>query len=290
MHDIDARLSHAFVGYRQEKAVDTQDHAKTQEKSLTVARLKQEIIPGLFAEPRNIGTYAQHSEQSNALNEFSSLMEKGSVGHLSQAIEAIVAMLSDADPRKITKPRAGVKGWLDSFLGRDLETEMRYQQARTSLDEKIAEAENIAEHVRDTLTSIHNLMEQHTTEAESLRVHIQAGREYLAEMETTGEAGHNDPTQFDRPAERFSRKITNLAALEASHNMSLMQLKLTQAQAVDMLDRFTETTRVLIPVWRQHSLALLTNSKMSPAMMAQANAAHEALMKSLSNSLAEHHK
>lgn len=58
MHDIDARLSHTSVGYRQEKAVDTQDHAKTQQTSLTVARLKQEIIPGLFAEPRNIGTYS----------------------------------------------------------------------------------------------------------------------------------------------------------------------------------------------------------------------------------------
>ena len=151
---------------------------------------------------------------------------------------------------------------------------------------------SIAEGVYDTLTAIDKLITQHHQEVATLGVHIQAAREYLSELppKPATSASENDVTQFDRPKERFARKVANLAALEASHQMSLMQLKLTQAQAIDMLDRFNETTRVLVPVWRQHTMVLLSSSKMSPEMMAQANTAHEALMKSLSTSLAEPHK
>jgi len=67
--------------------------------------------------------------------------------------------------------------------------------------------------------------------------------------------------------------------------MSLLQMKLTKAQALDMQDRFNETISVLVPVWRQHTLALITNGKMSPAMVAEATKAHSALMKSLADSL-----
>jgi hypothetical protein len=62
-------------------------------------------------------------------------------------------------------------------------------------------------------------------------------------------------------------------------------MKLTRAQALDMLDRFGETSSVLVPVWRQHTLALITTTNMSPAMVEEATKAHRALMRSLSSSL-----
>lgn len=267
-------------------------HTATRQTVPTVDSLKREVIPNLFANPSQMGSYAASSEESNALNEFSRLMEQGSVSELSSAIEAIVEMLAHADPRKISQTEKSWKGWLDSFMGRDVEKQIRYEQARTSLDNMLKSTASIAEGVYDTLTAIDKLISQHQQEVATLSVHIQAAREYLAELPTTPatSASENDVTQFDRPKERFARKVANLAALEASHQMSLMQLKLTQAQAIDMLDRFNETTRVLVPVWRQHTMVLLSSSKMSPEMMAQANTAHEALMKSLSTSLAESHK
>jgi RecA/RadA recombinase len=67
--------------------------------------------------------------------------------------------------------------------------------------------------------------------------------------------------------------------------MSVTQMMLTRAQAVDMLDRFTETSSVLVPVWRQHTLALISTKSMSPSMVAEASKAHQALMRSLSQSL-----
>lgn len=43
---------------------------------------------------------------------------------------------------------------------------------------------------------------------------------------------------------------------------------------MDMLDRFTETSSVLVPVWRQHTLALITTKSMSPSMVAEASKEH----------------
>jgi len=62
-------------------------------------------------------------------------------------------------------------------------------------------------------------------------------------------------------------------------------MKLSRAQAVDLLDRFQETVTVLVPVWRQHALALLTTKHMSPAMIAAASKAHQDLLASLADSL-----
>ena len=62
-------------------------------------------------------------------------------------------------------------------------------------------------------------------------------------------------------------------------------MKLTRAQAIDMLDRVNETVDVLVPVWRQHSLTLITTKHMSPSLVAEASRAHKALMASLSSSL-----
>lgn len=67
-----------------------------------------------------------------------------------------------------------------------------------------------------------------------------------------------------------------------------MQMKLARAQAVDMLDRFTETVSVLVPVWRQNTLALITTKNMSPELIASATRAHQELMRNLSSSLDTH--
>lgn len=142
----------------------------------------------------------------------------------------------------------------------------------------------MAQRVKDTLTSIEALIKSHGMETQRLRRLIQAGREYLDENPQVGVASTGE-LQFDKPRERFARKLANLATLLASHEMSVTQMMLTRAQAVDMLDRFTETSSVLVPVWRQHTLALITTKSMSPSMVAEASKAHQALMRSLSQSL-----
>lgn len=245
-----------------------------------VAELKATALPKLFADVSQIGQYGSDQKEGASLDDFSDLMETGAVGALAERISSIVSKLSDADPKQLTRKVT----WLDKFLGSGLERSVRYRQARKSLEDLLEEAQGYAQRVRDTVAALNKMIESHAGEAERLRAYIRAGREYLDENPDAG-AIPSGSLEFDRPRERLARKLANLSTLLASHEMSVTQMKLTKAQAVDMLDRFGETVTVLVPVWRQHTLALITTKNMSPVMVAEATKAHQALMRSLSQSL-----
>lgn len=249
-------------------------------KDEILSRLKGEVLPALFADPKRIGEYGATSSGAEALNTYSNLMEGGSVTTLAESIREIVAKLAEADPREIAKKAT----WLDRIMGHEVERVVRYQVARASLDSLLSHANEVAERVRQLLVAIDEMIRNHAHESEMLRLSIQAGQDFLNENPDAGIA-QPGAVEFDRPRERFARKLTNLATLLSSHDMSVMQMKLTHAQALDMLDRFDETATMLVPVWRQHTLALITTKHMSPAMVAEATKAHQNLMRSLSQSL-----
>lgn len=248
--------------------------------NVVVSQLKASVLPALFqGDAAAIGEYGG-SGAALALGEYSDLMEAGAVSALADAIGVIVSTLSAADPQQISKPVS----WLDRFMGGAIERQAKYTAARKSLETQIESAEGVAQRVRDTVTVISKMIDANSAEVESLEAFIRAGREFLDENPDAGRVADGD-MQFDRPRERFARKLANLATLLASHEMSVMQMKLTRANAVDMLDRFSETVSVLVPVWRQHTLSLLTAKSMDPRLVAEATKAHQALMRSLANSL-----
>ncbi|KGR62619.1 protein KlaA [Xanthomonas vasicola] len=246
----------------------------------SIAELKGEILPALFRSPATIGQYGAGMSGADSLNQLSNLMEGGAVTELAEKIGLIVAKLTDADPRRIAEKPT----WFEKLLGREVERRVRYQVARKSLDQLMDEAEGVAKRVRDTLRALDGMLETHAGEVSRLQAYIQAGREFLDENSDAG-AAKAGVIEFDKPRERFARKLANLATLLSSHEMSVTQMSLTRAQAVDMLDRFSETASVLVPVWRQHTLALITTKNMSPTMVAEASKAHQALMRSLTQSL-----
>lgn len=247
-----------------------------------VTQIKSTILPELFRNPGGIGEYGRSPFDQKAMAELGDLMEGSPVSRLAASISEIVARLSDADPRKIAKTPT----WLERFLGRSVEAHVLYQVARKNLDVLLVEAEVTAQGVRDAVTAINRLIQTHQEEVNALQAYIQAGREYLAENPDAGKPEAGD-IAFDNPRERFARKLANLATLLSSHELSVTQMKLTRAQALDLLDRFEETSRVLVPVWRQHTLTLTTTTQMSPAMAAEATKAHEALMRSLAQSVSD---
>lgn len=248
--------------------------------SLTAEDVKATEVPKVFGDTSLIGSYGSTEAGSKAMTAYSDLMEGSPVTRLAEKIGEIVAKLADADPRRVAKKPT----WVERFTGQNVETHVRYQVARKQLDELLLDAESIAQRVRDTLTALDALLTSYRDEVQHLTAHIQAGRDYLNENPDAGKPAPGS-LEFDNPRERFARKLANLATLQASHEMSVTQMKLTRAQAVDMLDRFHETVAVLVPVWRQHTLALLTSKSMNPSMVAEATKAHQALMRSLAQSM-----
>lgn len=245
-----------------------------------INHLKQHVLPEIFATPALIGEYGHLPDSLSNITRLSDLMESGSASALSSKIAEILNKMADASPEQITRKPS----WLEKKLGGAVEKQLRYQVARSSLDQLLAEAEGHAQGVRDTLNALSTMVEAHTAESKLLQAHIKAGREFLDENPRIGVVADGQ-IEFDRPRERFARKLANLATLLASHELSVSQMKLSRAQAMDMLDRFRETVTVLVPVWRQHTLTLITTKHMSPAMVEAASNAHKALMSSLSESL-----
>lgn len=242
--------------------------------------LKTQVLPQVFLKPASIGEYGNLATSSASMDKVSRLMENGAASSLAAKIAEVLSKMTDASPEQITK----TPSWISRFLGTSVEKEVRYRVARKNLEQLLNEAEGYAQGVRDTVSAIDVLIASHEEEVASLKLYIQAGREYLSENPTAGEVSEG-AIEFDRPRERLARKLANLATLLASHELSIQQMKLSRAQAVDMLDRFSETTSVLVPVWRQHTLTLITTKHMSPTMVAEASKAHHALMTSLSQSL-----
>lgn len=247
---------------------------------VTLDHLKSHVLPQLFAAPASIGEYGNHAVSNANMDQLSSLMEKGAANALAAKIAEVLSKMADASPETIAKPPT----WMERVLGGHVEKTVRYRVARETLEKLLSDAAGLAQGVRDTVAAINRLIEGHSQETASLNLHIQAGREFLNDNPDAGAVAEGS-LEFDRPRERLARKLANLATLLASHELSISQMKLTRAQAVDLLDRFSETVTVLVPVWRQHALTLISTKHMSPTLVAEASRAHQALMKSLSHSL-----
>ncbi|HEP8970264.1 TPA: toxic anion resistance protein [Pseudomonas aeruginosa] len=245
-----------------------------------IDHLKTQVLPKVFLHPASIGEYGNLATSGANMDQVSRLMENGAASALASKIAEVLSKMTDASPEQITKEPS----WFAKFLGGAVEKEVRYRVARKNLEQLLSEAEGHAQGVRDTIAAINTLIESHAHEIADLKIYIQAGKEYLTENPTAGAIAEGS-MEFDRPRERLARKLANLATLLASQELSVQQLKLSRAQAVDLLDRFSETTSVLLPVWRQHTLTLITTTHMSPTMVADASRAHQALMASLSQSL-----
>jgi Toxic anion resistance protein (TelA). len=246
----------------------------------TSESLREVILPSLLTDANAISRYGDSAISSTAMDRYSSLMEKSAVTALSESISRIVSALGEADPRTIARKPS----WLARFTGTHLEKRVRYQNARANVEALITEGKGFMEHVYELLHALEDLMQIHVQEVERLKIYIDAGREFIRSAPEQPQSEDLDVV-FDKPLERFSRKVANLATLLASHEMSVMQMKITRAQCIDILDRFNETVNVLVPVWRQHTLTLMTTKSMDPAMVSKATQAHQALMRSLHQSL-----
>ena len=238
-----------------------------------IATIQQTITLDKSSFISNFGKFEGTGGSTDVL---SNVMEESPVNALAAKISDIVSKLSEADPRILAEKPT----WLQRFTGRSVEKKVLYQVARKSLEQLLEEAGRFAAQVAQMIHQLDNIVESHHSEVRVIKIHIAAGRLFLSENPSIGIPVSGDLV-FDNPRERFARKLANMAALLASHEMGLAEVKLTRAQAVDLLDRFDELSGTLVPVWRRHTLSLLNNTSISPDMLAAANKAHEALMNSL---------
>ena len=166
----------------------------------------------------------------------------------------------------------------------ELEQRIQARQASMSFGEILEKAKQDAKQVKARIGLIDAMLRDHHGEVQLIRNHIAAGRLYLEHNPTAGVPNDADMT-FTNARERFARRLANLSALLASHEMSFVQMKLTKAQSIDLCDRFTEVSEVLVPIWAHYQNTLKSGDQKDPEALATANKVHEALVQSLTKSV-----
>lgn len=243
----------------------------------------QEIIATInLADAAFVSSYGRPQEATAAINRLSDLIEASPIKRLAETLEETVQRLIEADPHQATKKPS----FLARLTGSAVTSRVAYDVARTEVDHLLSEADAAAEGVLELMTRIDSMLASHQDHLQDLRDHIQAGQMYLADNPDAGAGGPGIESFEVAPRERFSRRLTNLATLLGSQEMSTTQLRLAKAQAADLYDRYQDLSQVLIPVWRHHSLSIANRDNLSPEAVRAANAAHEQLMTSLTQSLA----
>lgn len=240
---------------------------------VTVAQLRHDVLPALFAGRIDIGRYGPPGlAQANLEPSW----HDGSTAALAQALGELVARLPEHDPRALLQ--AGT--WWQRFTGADIEARLRRRIAMGSNTALMGQIEQQAVAVRANAEHLQACLKEHDVVAAQLQVYIDAGLQFLQEMPTDA-ADDSDPLRLDRPVERLRRRVANLTALQGSHAMSRMQLQLARRNAIELLDRYSETVEILLPIWRQTILALHNADEASAQMVARAAQAQDQLMQAL---------
>lgn len=242
---------------------------------------EQAIIEKLLGEinlasTATITAFGNVSSASATIEALASLMEQAPTALLAGKIAEIVAKLGEADPRQV----AAKPGWFARFTGGDLEVKVRYQVSRKSVETLLGEANRLCERVIALVDQLEQMLQEHARESRQLELRLCAGKLYLQRNPTAGQPPA-DEISFDNPRERFARRLASMAALLSANEMNLTQMKLTRAQALDMVERFHEIASVLVPVWRQHTMAVAASQQSNPEVIAAAAKAHESLINSL---------
>ncbi len=238
-----------------------------------VEQLKRDVLPVLFAGRIDIGRYGP-AELASASAE--PAWQDGSANALAKALAELVNRLSEHDPNALLE-RAG---WWDRFTGADIEQRLRRRIALGGNGDVLAEIERQAIAVRGSVDRLNAQLDLHDVQGAHLQIYIDAGVQFLQEL-PPGSGASDDPMVLDRPVERLQRRIANLTALLASHSMSRIQVQLARNHAIELLDRYSETVQILLPIWRQTILALHNNDNASPQMVARASQAQDQLKQAL---------
>lgn len=205
----------------------------------------------------------RHHEDSHAdFENLSTLLEKSLADSLVNLIEQIITCLSDADPEHVFKATS----WFQRITGKALENSLKYLQARERINILLKEADEAAARIELLLAEITRQRVQLADECHQLRLHLAAGKLYLSRDSTLTDNGFG-VIDF---RERLSRQMANLAMLLSSHEITAAQLESVEVSTTVLLARYYQSSRVLVPLWRENTLNLLLNQQNDPISVRQA--------------------
>lgn len=194
---------------------------------------------------------------------------------LSQVIAHIIEQLNQS--KKTLKQRKF--NALQKWLGLDLEFDAGQIKYLKDLDRSIYEANRLSQKIQIEIQKSEARFQQASGLREQMAKYIVAAQEFLHEYPSFVKNRH----PLDNFADRLSKKINTLQTLQASNDIALAQMQLTQQLSLSLMDRFKEAQQVLIPAWQYH-LKQSSEHKSIHAMN-ELDQSREKLIQSLQKSL-----
>lgn len=254
------------------------------ETALAAPERIRELLPTInLDDARAVSDYGKGTLGAQSHRGVLEHLENSPIAALASIMQKVLLATQRPEVKKQTR-----KWWqvplLASLTGGDIEEEINVLHSRAHLPANLDQANGLVERIELFLAEADALQDTLRREAAEIEALVQAGRQFLA---ANPKAGMPKPgeTEFINQRDRFERRLQNLDTLFVSHQMSIAQIRLAQAQAVDILDRFRELRDVLIPVYRQHQLATANQRFLDPEVARIAVKAHESIQKSVERSL-----
>ena len=158
---------------------------------------------------------------------------------LSSTIEQLIQALADSK-KYLTRRKFNV---LQKWLGIDLEYGSGQVEYYKNLDQLLHRANQLSQKLQIEIQKSQARFQQLLGHREQMAKYIRAAQEFLQEYPNFVRNIH----PLDNFAERLSKKINSLQTLQASNDIAITQMQLSQQLSFTLLDRFKEAQQVLIP-------------------------------------------
>ena len=240
------------------------------EDALTIKR--NELLP-LLNDPYRLNHYADQLIQAQ------SALLKGIdpqlTQRLSQVIENLIQLLSDSKKYLKTRKFNALQKW----LGIDLEYGSGQVEYYKNLDQLLNRANHLSQKLQIEIQKSQARFQQLLGHREQMAKYIRAAQEFLEEYPNFVQNQH----PLDNFADRLAKKIDTLHTLQASNDIAITQMQLSQQLSFTLLDRFKEAQQVLIPAWQYH--VKQSNQTSSTSELEKLDNSRENLIKTLRKSL-----
>lgn len=161
-----------------------------------------------------------------------------------QSIEALIQALSQSN--KYLKKRKF--NALQKWLGIDIEHSSGQIDYYKNLDVLLDRSQHLSQKLRLEIQKSQSRVQQLLGLRLRMANYVVAAQEFMHEYPKMLRAQH----PLDQFSERLSQKIHSLQTVQASNDIALQQMQLSQQLSLGLLDRFTEAQQVLIPAWQYH--------------------------------------
>ncbi|WP_111885757.1 tellurium resistance protein [Acinetobacter sp. CFCC 11171] len=194
---------------------------------------------------------------------------------LSQTIEQLIQALANSKKYLKTRKFNALQKW----LGIDLEYGSGQVEYYKNLDQLLDRANHLSQKLQLEIQKSQARFNQLQGLREQMARYIVAAEEFLVEYPQFVKNQH----PLDNFAERLSKKVNTLQTLQASNDIAITQMQLSQQLSFELLDRYKEAQQVLIPAWQYH--VKQSRQSNSTSSLEKLDNSRENLIKTLKKSL-----